>query len=166
MCWRHSQGTKREHQGAAHSQAGGWFSRKVFIGDKPGEPNVLVPRVYWAITDKLGTTLFQIPSSDGKTCWPGIERKRAAMELPATFAVPPATSPCGDPKQFCASFMPTCPTNDPGEYENFNCELGAGLDGGRCDNFLFNEFVNTGNTWGSTKAFDGAVDWTLEMESP
>jgi len=165
ICLIHSLGSDFSQNGTYVNQSGGWFSRKFFVGDDPsGQAS---PRVFFCIIDSNGTTIFQIPTGEGaKAHWAGIRRKSADMVLPASFTSlsPPATGACADPSSFCAVFMPSCAASSPADVGTYNCPTN-GLNAGWCGNFVRNTLVSTGNVWGSTPAFGGAVEWTTEMET-
>ena len=116
--------------------------------------------------DTNGTTVFQIPTYDGAPeYWRGIGRKSAWMNLPGKFTgSDPVTGACSDPTKFCATFMPSCAAKTPDDIKTYNCSV-AGADAGWCGNFIANSLVSTHNVWGNTKAFDGKVEWTKEMQT-
>jgi len=150
-------------------QAGGWFSTKFFTADGPED--VGVPRVFFCIIDRNGTTCFQIPTGDGHPAyWPGISRTRAAPTLPGTFDKKqhtPGTGACAATDSFCGVFMPACNTDDPQLLGDYKCAIfnGTGRDAGFCGSFA-NGLPSSHNVWGSTPALDGVqVEWTKEMLS-
>jgi hypothetical protein len=162
ICLHHGNGdisTKDENQ------SGGWFTKKYFVGDNyiNNESN---PRVFFVVMDTNGTTVFQIPTYDGAPeYWRGIGRKSAWMNLPGKFTgSDPVTGACSDPTKFCATFMPSCAAKTPDDIKTYNCSV-AGADAGWCGNFIANSLVSTHNVWGNTKAFDGKVEWTKEMQT-
>ena len=85
------------------------------------------------------------------------------MSLPGKFNVSPSTGPTTDLKKFSAIFLPGCQAQNSSERSKFRCSI-AGQDAGMCNN-LTSTLIDTGNVWGETKALNGAVSWTLEMEN-
>ena len=63
--------------------------------------------------------------------------------------------------------MPGCPLLDTNNITKYDlkggCNLGTPKDG-LCNNYLFDNMVNTGNTWGVMSAGDD-VDWKLDMQT-
>ena len=159
ICLHHGNGDSE------NSQSGGWFTQKYFVSDnyKKNESN---PRVFFVIMDTNGTTVFQIPTYDGAPeYWRGISRKSAWMNIQGKFTgSDPVTGACSDPKKFCATFMPSCAAKTPDDMTTYNCST-AGADAGWCGNFIANSLVSTHNVWGNTKAFNGKVEWTKEMQT-
>ena len=159
ICLHHGTGTNGK-------QSGGWNSTKYFFSDNY-KINTSTPRVFFTIMDANGTTVFQIPTYDGAPeYWKGIGRKSAAMTIPGKFTGPaPATGACSDPKQFCATFMPSCAAKtreDASKIQKYGCSP-KGLDPW-CGNFIAEKLVSTHNVWGTTKAF-GTMEWTTEMQT-
>ena len=158
ICLHHGRGNDGQ-------QSGGWYSKKYFIGDKSNES---IPRVFFTIMDANGTTVFQIPTYDGAPeYWKGIGRKSAAMTIPGKFtSSAPQTGACSDPKQFCATFMPSCAAKTKEDALNtakYGCSP-KGLHEAWCGNFIAEKLVSTHNVWGTTKAF-GTMEWTTEMQT-
>jgi hypothetical protein len=159
ICLHHGTGTNDK-------QSGGWNSTKYFVSDNYNI-NKSTPRVFFTIMDANGTTVFQIPTYDGAPeYWKGIGRKSADMTIPGKFTgAAPATGACSDPKQFCATFMPSCAAKtreDASNIQKYGCST-KGLDPW-CGNFIAEKLVSTHNVWGKTKAF-GTMEWTTEMET-
>ena len=141
-----------------------WGSTHYFQADAMNDLLASSPRVFFAIIDYNGTTIFQIPTGDGApSYWSGVTRKTAAMSLPGKFNVSPSTGPTTDLKKFSAIFLPGCQAQNSSERSKFRCSS-AGRDAGMCNN-LTSTLIDTGNVWGETKALNGAVSWTLEMEN-
>jgi hypothetical protein len=158
ICLHHGRGTNG-------AQSGGWYSKKYFSSDNYNQSN---PRVFFTIMDANGTTVFQIPTYEGAPeYWKGIGRKSADMTIPGKFTGPaPATGACSDPKQFCATFMPSCAAKTKEDAKNtgkYGCSP-KGLDQAWCGNFIAEKLVSTHNVWGTTKAF-GTMEWTTEMQT-
>ena len=75
----------------------------------------------------------------------------------------PITGPTENLKEFSAIFLPGCQAKNWNERDQYRCDT-LGTEAGMCNN-LTSSLVDTGNTWGKTKAFNGLVNWTLEMEN-
>ena len=150
--------------GSTNSADQSWGSTHYFQADEMGDLSAASPRVFFAIIDYNGTTIFQIPTGDGApSYWSGINRKTAVMRLPGKFSVEPSTGPTIDLNKFSAIFLPGCQAQNGNEREKFNCS-NAGNDAGMCNN-LTSSLTDTGNVWGKTKALGGVVSWTVEMEN-
>ena len=158
ICLHHGKGTDGK-------QSGGWYTEKYFISDDYMD-NESNPRVFFTIMDANGTTVFQIPTYDGAPeYWKGIGRKSAAMTIPGKFTdSDPGTGACGNPTEFCATFMPSCSakTKAEAEKEKYGCSTN-GIKSW-CGNFIAEKLVSTHNVWGKTKAF-GTMEWTIEMQT-
>jgi hypothetical protein len=158
FCLQHGKGTDG-------NQNGGWYSSKFFMSDDYNS-NKSKPRVFFAIIDLNGTTIFQIPTYEGAPeYWKGIGRKSALMTIPGKFTGDaPITGACDDPTKFCATFMPSCTT------ANEECvPVKANFDNiftpPVCGNFIKEKLVSTHNVWGQNKAFNEQVEWTKEMQT-
>lgn len=154
-----------------HWGGGGWGgSTKYFAMDAEADPGT--PRIFVGVVDQMGMRTYQIPG-DGKTYWPGIGLKSAAMELPVGPTAKVSPSPCDSKTQLCATFNPFCPVEagGPENYDKFKC-MADGRDRGFCGNWAHNKltFLGDQSLWGTPgkRPVVGGQQigsWNADMES-
>ncbi len=164
---------------------GGWGdSSKYFMMDTPGD---YADRVFFCVIDQAGMRVYQVPTDEDEKYWKGIRKKSADMWLCPFPNEEPSTAPCKSKTEFCATFAPSCGTNDPAKFDQYYCQPStwdaSGIDRGYCGNVFYDKlkFLGEDSLWdkesGPAKAkFDNDGEmcdpdardycWYAGMENP